>query len=68
MWRVEGEGDEVDMSELSFGKFKGRDIESIPSGYLRWVVCESWFEEKYPYLVEEIDEELKYRDDWSKHF
>ena len=56
------------MSELNFGKFKGQDIESIPSDYLRWVVCENWFEDKYPHLVEEIDLELKYRDNWSKHF
>ena len=68
MWRVEIKGDVVGMSELNFGKFKGQDIESIPSDYLRWVVCENWFEDKYPHLVEEIDLELKYRDNWSKHF
>lgn len=56
------------MSTIPFGKHKGRDIEDIPTSYLEWVICESWFEEKYPLLVEEIDDEIKYRATWDKHF
>jgi uncharacterized protein (DUF3820 family) len=56
------------MSILSFGNFKDRDIEDTPSWYLRWLLTTDWFDEKYPELVEEIYDELKYRDTWNKHF
>lgn len=56
------------MSVLFFGKYKGQDIESVPSVYLMYLLESDWFEEKYPEFVKEIDEEIGYRDDWSKHF
>jgi len=56
------------MSILPFGNHKGQDIESIPSDYLKWLLESDWFDKKYPELVEEVEDELKYRDDWDKHF
>jgi uncharacterized protein (DUF3820 family) len=56
------------MSAIPFGNYKGKDIEDIPSDYLTWLLGLSWFDVKYPELVEEIDDELKWRTDYSKHF
>lgn len=56
------------MSKLPFGKFKGREIEETPSGYLKWLVLQDWFEEQYTELLKEAEEELAFRDIWCKHF
>jgi len=56
------------MSILPFGNYKGKDIEDIPTDYLKWLLETDWFDKKYPELVDEIETELKYRDDWDKHF
>jgi uncharacterized protein (DUF3820 family) len=56
------------MSILSFGNYKGHEIENVPSDYLIWLLESDWFDKKYPELVEEVEAELQYRVDWSKHF
>jgi len=56
------------MSIIVFGKYKGKDIEAIPSSYLKFLLESDWFDKKYPDLVKEMDKELKYRNDWNKHF
>jgi len=56
------------MSNLPFGRYKHADITDADSGYLKWLVIQSWFEEKYPELLKEAEEELAYRDTWDKHW
>ena len=56
------------MSIIFFGKYKGKDIEDVPSSYLKYLLESDWFDKKYPDLVKEMDKELKYRNDWNKHF
>ena len=53
---------------LHFGKFKGLDIEDIPSDYLKYLVESDWFEDKYPDFVKPIEDELAFRDRWNSHF
>ena len=49
---------------VHFGKYKGKTIEEIPSGYLRWMRdnCEE------DDLVDDAARELQFRDDHSTHF
>jgi hypothetical protein len=56
------------MSILTFGTHKDKDIEDVPSSYLRYLLESNWFDEKYPELVKEVEEELGYRSDFNKHF
>lgn len=56
------------MSIMPFGMHKDKEIETIPSRYLKFLLESDWFEEKYLYLVNEIEEELAFRDTWHKHF
>jgi uncharacterized protein (DUF3820 family) len=53
---------------LMFGKFKGKDLEDVPSDYLKYLVESDWFEGKYLELVDPIENELKFRDVWDVHF
>ena len=53
---------------LHFGKFAGKDIEDVPSDYLKYLVGSDWFEPKYPKLMEPIEDELEFRDNWKTHF
>ncbi len=45
---------------LDFGKHKGKDIEDVPSSYLRWM-CENLDSSKAD-LIEAAEEELIYRE------
>lgn len=57
------------MSILPIGKqYRGKEIEDVPSDFLRWLLEQDWFLDKYPELADEINEELQWRTDWSKHF
>jgi len=49
---------------VTFGKFKGRMIEEIPSSYLRWL-AENAHEED---VAQEADAEYVYRTDHHGHF
>lgn len=46
------------------GKYSGREIEDVPSSYLKWVVENLEGEE----LLEAAEEELRCRDDHASHF
>jgi len=48
------------LGQLTFGKFKGKDIEDIPTSYLKWVVGEDFFKENKLYKT--VMAELKYRE------
>lgn len=45
--------------KVTFGKFKGKDIEDIPNSYLQW--ASENFDNMSDELTEAINEELKYR-------
>jgi hypothetical protein len=49
---------------MPWGAFKGKPIESIPSGYLKWLAenCED------NDICEEADEEFRRRTDDNEHF
>ena len=47
---------------LPFGKFKGKDIEDVPTYYLNYLLCQGWFGEKYPGESFKVQKELDYRD------
>jgi uncharacterized protein (DUF3820 family) len=50
------------LGKLTFGKFKGQDIEDVPNSYLEWIIGEDWFKEKHPALGANIKKELEYRE------
>ena len=55
--------------KMPFGKCKGRDIDDIPSSYLKWVAEN--FEESTPQkkaLVEAADKEYQYREKNGIHW
>ncbi len=56
------------MPVIPFGKFKGKDLTAVGSGYLIWLRNEEWFEEKYPDLAEDVGEEIQIRERSKGHF
>lgn len=55
--------------KMPSGKYKGKDIESIPSSYLKWV-AENW-QEKTAHdkaVCEAADKEWAYREKTGTHF
>jgi len=50
--------------KMPWGKYKGRDIEDLPSGHLLWLAknCED------DYIATAADEEFRWRTDWDKHW
>lgn len=53
---------------FSFGKYKDISVEFVNSGYLKWLLDQDWFEEKYPDDYEFVVEEHGRRDDEQSHF
>lgn len=57
------------MSVLPFSKqYKGKNIEDVPSDFLKWLLNQNWFLDEYPELSDEIQDELEWRTNWNKHF
>jgi len=54
--------------KIDFGKYRGLDVDEIPSDYLKWLTFQDWCEEKFPDLVKEAEEELTFRTTWKRHF
>jgi uncharacterized protein (DUF3820 family) len=54
------------MGRIPFGNFKGIDIEDVPDSYLRWIIGEDWFKEKFSTLCIVIKKELKFRSDFDQ--
>ena len=50
--------------KMPFGKFKGKDIEDLPSDYLKWVAGNVDDED----ICCAADEEYRYRTDMNEHF
>ncbi len=53
--------------KVPFGKFKGLDIEEVPSRYLLYLTEQDWFNDKFVQLSNEVVKELEWRDKWDKH-
>lgn len=49
--------------KLAFGKHKGKEIEDLPSSYLRWLSTECDDDA----IASEASDELKWRDDHNAH-
>jgi len=49
---------------MPWGKFKGKEMEDIPSGYLRWL-AENCKDEK---VCCAADEEYQWREKYNEHF
>jgi uncharacterized protein (DUF3820 family) len=52
---------------MSFGKYKGKDIEDVPDSYLKWFIGEDDIVRRNGILCDNIKKELKYRDDFDLH-
>ena len=54
--------------KVYFGKYKGLNVEELPSDYLKWLTFQDWCEEKFPNVLREAEEELAFRTTSNKHF
>lgn len=46
------------MTDMPFGKYEGRTLDELAEqepAYLRWLMKQDWFEQRFPDLFEEID-------------
>jgi uncharacterized protein (DUF3820 family) len=52
------------MAELvfNFGKYRGKRPDEVPSEYLRWVIDQDWFNDKFTDLSNECVSELEFRE------
>lgn len=50
--------------KLPWGAHKGKTIEEVPKGYLRWII-DKVDETRYPELVKAADKELSWRDEYG---
>ena len=48
---------------MPWGKYRGHEIEELPSGYLKWLATECDNEE----IAEEADEEWQHRERYNSH-
>jgi len=54
---------------ISFGKHKGKEIEEIPSDYLKWLLEQNFIEEdSHTDLLEATEYEMAVRDRSYGHF
>jgi uncharacterized protein (DUF3820 family) len=56
-------------TKITFGKFKGKTVEEIPSSYLKWLAEQDFMDKPSNYnLLEEVEQELEWRSAFDKHF
>lgn len=55
------------LGQMSFGKYKGKDIEDVPDNYLKWFIGKDDIVRRNGILCDNIKKELKYRDDFDLH-
>ncbi len=48
-----------------FGQYKGILIADCPISYLKWLLNQDWFCNKFKDLKELTEKEIKYRDDFG---
>lgn len=46
---------------MPFGKYKGQDVEDLPSSYLDWLTEQDFFCDKYRTGLEAVNTELRFR-------
>jgi uncharacterized protein (DUF3820 family) len=51
---------------IPFGKHKGELIADIEASYLKWLLDQVFFEEKFPEYYKQVKIELGYRKLWEK--
>jgi hypothetical protein len=49
---------------LHFGKYSGKTVEEIPSGYLKWLINNCTDDD----ITDAADKEYEWRTYWRKHF
>jgi len=47
---------------IPFGKYKGEQVADCPRDYLNWLLEQDWLYDKYPDLLDAIEEECHLRD------
>lgn len=52
---------------MPFGKHKGKDLEDVPSSYLRWLAGEV-NQQQHAELLKAAEAELKFRTKFDGHF
>lgn len=55
---------DLGMTIVPFGKYKGKIISDIPSGYLKWLAENAYIDE----IAEAADAEYDFRDANNEHF
>ena len=50
---------------MPFGVHRGKDIEDIPSDYLKWIINKVTTNDE---LVEAAEQEYDFREKWKTHF
>ena len=53
---------------IPFGKYRGEDIEDIPSDYLKFLLGQEWFEERFEDVYNALIEEDNYRSTLGLHW
>lgn len=56
--------DGVTIMKMPWGKYRGKDIEDIPSSYLRWLTYNCEDDE----IQQAAEQEHSWRTEWHKHF
>lgn len=50
---------------MPFGNYIGKDLEEIPSDYLKWIIDKVTTNDE---LVQAAEEEYEFRSKWKTHF
>ena len=56
--------EKVSGMKITFGKYKGAEIDALPSSYLRWLSLNCDWDDK---VCEEADEEWQFRERYNQH-
>ena len=54
---------------MPFGKYRGKELELVPSGYFSWLLEQDWvYQKRNDELLDAIDYEMAVRDRSDGHF
>jgi len=54
--------------KVYFGKYRGLNVDEVPSDYLKWLTLQDRHEREFLDLIREAEEELVFRTTWNRHF